>query len=378
MTPPLPTPRGGGFSGPGASSAMLCRMALLLVVLLQARCGDDEDPQRATADGGSVGDHDAQDAGSVLDSGVYAAVNSDVCSDDSLGSGRTPTPTGSGEFSFTTALEGCSLSAEEVAFCVGASPTVGIEVSAGTRIITGNGVPNHDTDLFPNRGNPNAIRAQNKSYSVTTSPSKNPIPTSLMETGVALNGIKFEPETAETFNSENVWRYAALTFAGRLADDQTSMPPSASLGFDCNFAHVQPNGEYHYHGSPTALLPEAPALNHVGWAADGFPILARYGYATPGDTASPVVELRGSYRIRSGARTALGNETVPGGNYDGTFEQDWAYEPTLGDLDECNGRDETITLNGETFAYAYYLTHTYPFQPRCVWGSADPSFRRRP
>ncbi|MEM9190853.1 MAG: YHYH protein [Myxococcota bacterium] len=352
----------------------MSRRVLLLVpcvstCLLAWGCGDDE----ASPDAGAV---DASTTDSSMDV-AESDIDPMVCSDDSRGSGTTPTPVASGAQSFTTELQGCSLSAAEAAFCYGASHESTVVVEGGVRMITGNAIPNHDVDLFPNAGNPNAIRAQSTAYSVTTTPTKTATATPLQVPGVVLNGIKMEPATAESFNSEGVWRYAALTFGGRLTDDTTTMP-GTTLGVDCNFAHVQPTGEYHYHGNPTGLTPTTPAVTHIGWAADGFPVFARYGYETPGDISSPVAELTGSYRVRDGARVAIGTETVPGGDYDGTFEQDWVYDETVGDLDECNGRDEMVTVDGETFEYAYYLTHTYPFMPRCVWGTPDDSFVRRP
>lgn len=305
-------------------------------------------------------------------------INSAVCSDGSLGSGTTASPTPAGENSFTTELQPCSLSAEEIAFCSGVDHESSVVQADGTRTITGNAIPNHDVGVFPNSGNPSTISAQDNLYTVSANPVKTTTATRVNVVGVAINGIKMEPETAETFNGEGQWRYAALTFGGRLADDVSSMPPSTTLGVDCNFAHVQPTGEYHYHGNPTALMPTEPAVVLIGWAADGFPILGRYGQSDPGDASSPLVELTGSYRLRTGARQALGGETVPMGDYDGTFEQDWEYDPSVGDLDECNGRDESVTVDGEEFAYAYYLTHTYPFMPRCVFGTPDPSFVRGP
>ncbi len=47
--------------------------------------------------------------------------------------------------------------------------------------------------------------------------------------------------------------------------------------------------------------------------------------------------------------------------------QDWEYVEGLGDLDECNGRTETIVVGGVTYDYVYYLTYTYPWAPRCLW-----------
>ena len=175
-----------------------------------------------------------------------------------------------------------------------------------------------------------------------------------------------EPQTAERYGDTD-WSYEALLFAGQVPTDPNNFP-GTSLGLDCNSAHVQPTGEYHYHGVPMAMMPEQTQVVQVGWAADGFPVLARYGYATPGDQSSAVVELEGSYKLKVGERQALGNEIPPPGEYDGTFVQDWEYGPGVGDLDECNGRPEVITIGDETFQYAYYLTLTYPFMPRCVWG----------
>ena len=64
-----------------------------------------------------------------------------------------------------------------------------------------------------------------------------------------------------------------------------------SLGLDDNNAHVQPNGAYHYHGIPVALLRQLSGgreqMTLVGWAADGFPIYALWGHRAAGDAAKP-------------------------------------------------------------------------------------------
>jgi hypothetical protein len=313
-----------------------------------------------------------------VDSPPDSPLDGDFCSDDSLGSGTTATPTGDGSTaSFSTLLEACSLSAQEIALCADTEHSATITVAAGVRTITSNAIPNHDADLFPNEGNPHAISAQSIVYTMTTSPSRNTTSTAAHIPGVSLNGIKFEPETAEVYLSTE-WRYEALTFNGRASGDEKPQM-GTSLGFDCNFAHVQPSGEYHYHGVPTGLMPTSAEISHIGWASDGYPILARYGYVTAGDASSAVVELSGSYKLLSGARQALdASDSPPPGDYDGTFLQDWLYDATAGDLDECNGREELIVIEGGTYDYAYYVTHSYPYLPRCVWGTPDPSFEQGP
>lgn len=57
-----------------------------------------------------------------------------------------------------------------------------------------------------------------------------------------------------------------------------------ALGLDENHAHVQPTGKYHYHGKPTGSLKDvgmSPDKHSplVGWAFDGSPIYALYGYS---------------------------------------------------------------------------------------------------
>ena len=143
-------------------------------------------------------------------------------------------------------------------------------------------------------------------------------------------------------------------------------------------AHVQPTGAYHYHGLPGFLgLLGLDGSQHsplVGWAADGFPIYVRFGHTTPGDVSSPIVELRSSYRLRSGKRPE--GDGSPGGRYDGTFVADYEYVEGSGDLDRCNGR-QTVTPGFAGGTYAYFLTEAWPVIPRCFVGTPDPSFERR-
>ncbi|MFT6397847.1 MAG: hypothetical protein ACJAYU_002602 [Bradymonadia bacterium] len=298
----------------------------------------------------------------------------DFCEDPAAGSGTTVTPTPAGETSFTTELVECSLSPTEVAACYGAAHESSITITAETIEITSNAIPNHDAGIFPNGGNPNVISAQDLTWSIPLVPNRDGTSEELRTIGVALNGIKMEPNTAEVY-SGGQWRYEALTFLGRLGSDTEPFPDGiVSLGADCNFAHVQPTGEYHYHGNPTALMPESPSHTQVGWAADGYPIYGRYGFENT-DGTGDLVELAGGYRIVAGSRESLGaGDSTPPGDYDGTFVQDWEFSGALGDLDECNGREETNTIDGRDYDYAYYLTHSYPFMPRCVWGEPGEGF----
>ena len=69
------------------------------------------------------------------------------------------------------------------------------------------------------------------------------------------------------------------------------------------------------------------------------------------------------------ARVSQGGEgAFPGGDYDGTFIDDWEWTDA-GDLDACNGMEVAGV-------YGYYVTDSYPWVLACFRGSPDPSFRK--
>jgi YHYH protein len=221
-----------------------------------------------------------------------------------------------------------------------------IDEAQGLRFIRADGLPNHATGQFPNRGNPNAISAQAYSFRMPLHPVKTGQavfyrPNNLF--GVAVNGVVFDPNTAEFWNNDRRWMIEALSGA-------------RPLGIDQNNAHVQPNGAYHYHGVPTGLIAtlgaQRPLL--IGWAADGFPISVGDG--------------RSSWRLK-----AVRDEGGPGGRPDGTYSRDYEYVRGAGDLDECNGR-EGATPEFPQATYYYVITAAFPFVPRCFVGTGDPSF----
>ena len=148
------------------------------------------------------------------------------------------------------------------------------------------------------------------------------------------------------------------------------------MGVDDNYAHVQPSGAYHYHGLPTLLLSElnVSSKSHsplIGWAADGFPIYALYGYEKGQNADSDIIKLTSSYRLRPNQRSSGGSN--PGGNYDGTFVADYRYLEGAGTLDECNGR-MTITDEFPDATYAYFLSESWPVIPRCYKGTPSKDF----
>lgn len=249
----------------------------------------------------------------------------------------------------------------------GAGPTsvVTMAVRDGVRYFQANGIPNHRTGEFPSRGNPNAISEQSYSYQMSASPrmAERSRSAAGMPFGIALNGVVFDPGTAEFWNNNRNWNYEALS--GKI-----------NLGVDNSNAHVQPTGAYHYHGLPNGLIRELRGRRNqmllVGYAADGFPMYAVYGHRDARDASSPVVELKSSWRLKSGRR----GDGEPDGRYDGTFTADYEYVAGLGDLDECNGRFG-ITPEYPEGTYYYVLTEDFPHIPRYFRGTPDQSFMRR-
>lgn len=266
-----------------------------------------------------------------------------------------------------------------------------IEVQGNYRIIKVNGIPEHAVGRFPNRGNPNEIAVQPKTYRVPVSPSVPNRPQKQSSSrrtnsrrsqagsrpqgpppdfGIAVNGVLFDPGAAEFWkgNREGGWAYDALGGA-------------VALGLDTNHAHVQPGGKYHYHGLPTGLMKQ---LGHqvgshsplIGWAADGFPIYAQLGFKDPNDPRSGVKELLSAYRLKEGRRKSSSrDQNSPAGNHDGAFVNDYEYVAAIGDLDEFNGR-QCVTPEFPEGTYAYFLTSEFPVVPRQSRGTADPSFEK--
>lgn len=246
---------------------------------------------------------------------------------------------------------------------------VKIAIEENVRVITANGLPDHRTGKFPNADNPNSISAQRYRFTVPARPvaAAQPIALRRQPFGIAVNGVLFDPGTAEAWQNDmsSGWHYEAKGDA-------------FSLGLDTNNGHVQPNGAYHYHGIPVALLERLsggqPAMTLLGWAADGFPIYGKWGYQNATDAGSGLAELRSSYRLKSGERPTDSGQ--PGGTYDGVFVEDFEFEARRGDLDECGGR-YGVTPEFPEGTYYYVLTEDFPFIPRYFRGEPDSSFARR-
>jgi len=226
-----------------------------------------------------------------------------------------------------------------------------VTVTGETRTMVTNALPNHKTGAFPTKGNPNTISAQKKTYTFPVIAKYTGKAKWAREPGVALNGVKFEPGTAEVVACDTGGNYRV-----------EALQDEIDLGLDFNHAHVQPTGAYHYHGTPTSVIENFDTgedLVHVGFAHDGFPM-----YYSKSGAYKP------SYKLLNGDRQGEDctyenpkekKNISLGGHHDGTYTSDFEFVDGSGDLDECNG----ITIKD---TYIYIVTNEFPYVSRCLMG----------
>jgi len=276
---------------------------------------------------------------------------------------------------------GCSISPTE--------PSNYTEVINGTvREITSNNYPNHNHDA---RNAANVPTPVNYTFQIEKDPVINATTISILSStnrpryffGVALNGVILAPAPAAPFIFTNV-NTGEYNYNWIFEPTNNSGLGQGWVALDCASAHTGPQG-YHYHGtmteyletyypgSSTSTTPPANVIQ-LGWAADGFPILYRFGP----DGSGGLALLQPSYSLKYGNRPGDGL-VAPCGSYNGKYTNDYEYLECIGDLDECNGiaRQVTIpTIEGDqTFDYFYVVTDSFPEIGRCFRGAPNQSFR---
>jgi hypothetical protein len=259
-------------------------------------------------------------------------------------------------------------------------------INGTTRTISTNNIPNHMVGLFGNVTgaiNPNAISEQSETYSITTIPelASSMIPLILIsgtfpnagpqyEFGILLNGVVLDPVAAEPFPHEG----AISTSANWEWNLEAT---NVRIGLDCNNAHVQPTGKYHYHGSPILYLENLNVphdkMTLVGYSADGFPIYHKYAYEISSDENSSIIAMTTSYQLKSGNRPGDGI-SAPCDEYNGVYSNDYEYIEGLGTLDEANGRIG-VTPEYPEGTYYYVLTDDFPNIPRYFKGTPSNDFK---
>jgi len=282
----------------------------------------------------------------------------------------TTTTTTSSTSGTSTASIQCSYSETTPNTSAGFTSKSAWSCSSTQRSVSANGIPDHAVGTFPNPNNPNAIAEQTVSWYAALSPANTGTSSSVSPSGYALNGVKFDPSTAGTCPSSATSTSAcSLLGGGGTWTIEALGQSSFDFGLDTNNAHVQPNGAYHYHGVPTGILNNNNATGQkmllVGWAADGFPIYARWGYTVATDATSAIKVIKASYQLKSTPDSGRPSTSIiPMG----AFTQDYEYVEGSGDLDACNGRTG-VTPEFPNGIYHYYITDTYPFIQRCAYGT---------
>lgn len=286
------------------------------------------------------------------------------------------TPVAATTGSAGTAGVACSYAYSAFNSSASVNATSTVAWSCGTsRTLSGNGIPDHDVGVFPNPDNPNTISAQSVAATFSLSPTYAGTATPLGgPAGVVafmLNGVKTDPGTGGS--CDNTGTVCSLGDNSGTWSIEALTQSYFKFGTDTNNAHVQPGGTYHYHGMPEGLITRlggsSATMTLIGWAADGFPVYARYGHTVSADASSPLKVMTGSYQLVttvSASRPSTGTYAL------GTFLQDWQYVAGSGDLDECNGRTGA-TPEFPNGIYHYYATDTYPFLQRCVKGAVASS-----
>ena len=263
------------------------------------------------------------------------------------------------------------------------SNTYSESVSGSVRTITTNGIPSHDfRNQIPDIVS--QLKSSTKTFRMTTSPQVASQSTGIIDAnsrpaydyGVATNGVAIDPAPGEPFIFEN-------TSTGEYNWDWVMEPNNnmEAVGLDCATAHVQPDGTYHYHGDmkeyaeqllsgvTTGTVPTEPI--QIGWSSDGFPILYKYGP----DANGALQLLSPSYQLKSGERTGDG-VSEPCGDYNGKYTNDYEFVTGVGDLDECNGVANSVTIGNDSYSYFYVITDAFPVIGRCISGTPDNSFKK--
>ena len=238
--------------------------------------------------------------------------------------------------------------------------------------LTSNNIPNHDFNDASAAFATNVAEVS-QTFTIPRNPTAAASSTALTQTtynGVMLNGVPIDILSAGCYRPAG----PMADMNGNVAIGCTDSDPWLldPLGYDGGFgadehnAHTQPNGSYHYHGSPEAMFDDNPGPNGspvIGFAADGFPIYGSYFL----DSGSGMVrKALSGYTLKAGTRpTGPGN---PGGTYDGSYRDDWEFTDA-GDLDECNG----MTVDSQ---YGYYVTDTFPWIIGCFTGTPHTSFNK--
>ena len=226
-----------------------------------------------------------------------------------------------------------------------------VQYSKKNIYITASGLPDHSYGPFPNTNNTFKVLHQNAYWKipitvtvpVTVNKESLPFdaPVGLFRNGVTL----YNAVSNWSHEGEGVWYH-----------DLVNREPDL-YGTDSANGNVNPIGQYYYYHNPKEIYKDESYVHSplLGYAFDGVPIYGPQSFSNINGTGE-IRLMKSSYRLKSGARTAVGTEThIPSGDYNGYYVQDYEYVVGLGDLDEYNGRT-CVTPEYPDGVYAYFIT----------------------
>ena len=265
-------------------------------------------------------------------------------------------------------------------------------------IFTSNNIPNHDVGGNTTTGKDFASHVQENTnaYELTVprNPTKQSVPTYVQKiagmltlNGILLNGVDLDMDSAFCYHPDiNAPLNIGLGTRQQcgLNADWYAVPANNpdTVTLDEFTGHAF-DGRYHYHGDNDGLSHvessdklsfnsedvEASGSPVIGFAPDGFPIYGHYFYD---EEIAELRKVKSSWLTYTTERVTPQDSTIEAPSIDtherGLFVEDWYFEQSSGDLDECNGMTDAYGN------YGYYYTEEYPYGPICSMGQPDPSF----
>lgn len=208
-------------------------------------------------------------------------------------------------------------------------PELAVSCTNDTMVIESNGIPNFEFMQIT----PNDLAVQEFVWEIPLNPIMADEPTDiplLGAIGIAVNGLPINgPNESANGGYSDPYLDGILDF--------------------CN-GHVGGGNEYHLHAVPSCIFEEYEGSVGlvVGYAFDGFPILAPY--ICTDTNCTETIELTSSWQRTSDVTSAWeAHEYIEGS----------------GDLDQCNGM---VMADG---SYAYIATQTFPYILGCYVGEVD-------
>ena len=216
-----------------------------------------------------------------------------------------------------------------------------IRKTATTRILKGNGIPNHTIgeypvpsdsaayayySVLPVQGYANAAEIPVKPYDMSLTVPRNPKVQS-KPTCIGSLAIGISPQTGAAMHTEIA-----------VDSDFTAVSPSAALPYDRCWGHPYAT-QYHYHGYTWKCFPnkgkDGEPSPLYAYAADGFGIYGPY-----------------SEGKRGTAVTGSTQKVI-----------------TNAQLDECHGHYGTVKWDGkQKYMYHYHVNNEYPYSVGCFRG----------